>query len=55
MILKVIRDELKLIDLPILYNANFGHTAPIITIPYGAAAQIDCENKTFSIVESGVS
>jgi muramoyltetrapeptide carboxypeptidase LdcA involved in peptidoglycan recycling len=53
-ILKVVRDELKLYDLPILYNMNFGHTSPIITIPYGAKAEIDCENKQFSILESGV-
>lgn len=53
--LKVIRDELKLDKLSILFNMNFGHTAPIITIPYGAEAEIDCENKEFSIIESGVS
>ncbi|GKX65364.1 S66 family peptidase [Inconstantimicrobium mannanitabidum] len=53
-ILKVIRDELKLTDLPILCNVNFGHASPIITIPYGALAEIDCINKQFSILESGV-
>lgn len=52
---KVIRDELKLKDLPIMYNMNFGHTAPMMIIPYGALAEIDCNNKTFSILESGVS
>lgn len=53
-IYKVIRDELRLKDLPILYNMNFGHTAPMITIPYGALAEIDCDNNTFSILQSGV-
>lgn len=53
-ILKVVREELKLVDLPILYNMNFGHTAPMIVIPYGAEAEIDCEKKAFSILESGV-
>ena len=53
-ILAIIREELKLVDLPILYNVNFGHTAPSITIPYGARAEINCNNKTFSILESGV-
>lgn len=53
-IYKVIRDELRLKDLPILYNMNFGHTAPMITLPYGALAEIDCDNNTFSILESGV-
>lgn len=54
-ILTVVRKELKLVDMPILFNMNFGHTAPMITIPYGAIAEIDCDKKTFSILESGVS
>jgi muramoyltetrapeptide carboxypeptidase LdcA involved in peptidoglycan recycling len=53
-ILKVIREELKLVDLPILYNVNFGHTAPMTTIPYGAIGEIHCNNKSFSILDSGV-
>lgn len=53
-IVKVIRDELKLYDLPVVCNVNFGHAAPIITIPYGTVAEIDCNNKIFSIVDSGV-
>lgn len=53
-IIKVIREELKLVNLPILCNMSFGHTAPMITIPYGAMAEINCDNKTFSILESGV-
>jgi len=51
--LKVIRDEAKRKDLPILYNMNFGHTAPMIILPYGAEAEIDCDNKKFRINESG--
>lgn len=52
-ILKVIRDELNL-DIPILYNLNFGHTAPMFIIPYGCNAEINCENLSFTILESGV-
>ena len=51
---KVIRDELNLKDLPIMYNMNFGHTEPMMVIPYGALAEIDCNNMKFSILESGV-
>lgn len=51
---KVIIDELNLKDLPIMYNMNFGHTAPMMVIPYGALAEIDCDNMKFSILESGV-
>ena len=52
--LKIVREELKLYDLPILFNMNFGHTEPIFVIPYGAMAEIDCELQRFSILESGV-
>ncbi|MDS0525247.1 LD-carboxypeptidase [Clostridium sp. SHJSY1] len=51
---KVIRDELNLKELPIMYNMNFGHTAPMMVIPYGALAEIDCDNNKFYILESGV-
>lgn len=53
-ILKIVRDEYQLNDLPILYNLNFGHTAPMFTIPFGAKAIIDCEKKTFTIDDNGV-
>lgn len=41
-------------DLPVLYNLSFGHCEPKFCIPYGVMAQIDCEQKTFSILEPGV-
>ncbi|MCT2537686.1 LD-carboxypeptidase [Aquibacillus koreensis] len=52
-ILKVMK-EYSLEELPILYNMNFGHTEPKSILPYGAKAQINCENKIFSILENGV-
>ncbi|MBB6452678.1 muramoyltetrapeptide carboxypeptidase LdcA involved in peptidoglycan recycling [Salirhabdus euzebyi] len=52
-ILKVMR-EYGLNELPILYNLSFGHTEPMIILPYGAKAEIDCDNVSFSIIESGV-
>lgn len=51
---KVVSDELKLVDLPILYNMSFGHNEPMICLPYGAMAEIDCNHASFSILESGV-
>lgn len=51
--LRVIRDEANREDLAILYNLNFGHTAPMFILPYGVAAEIECDNKTFTIAESG--
>jgi muramoyltetrapeptide carboxypeptidase LdcA involved in peptidoglycan recycling len=41
-------------DLPVLYNASFGHCEPKCCIPYGALAELDCDNLRFSILESGV-
>lgn len=52
--IKTVMKEYKLEDLPILYNLNFGHTEPKMILPYGALAEVDCDNQTFSILESGV-
>ncbi len=51
---KVIRDEENLTDFPILLNVDFGHRTPMTILPIGALAEIDCDNGTFSILESGV-
>ncbi|MEG2017787.1 MAG: LD-carboxypeptidase [Clostridium sp.] len=53
-IIKVIREELGLKELPIMLNMNFGHTAPMIVLPYGAMAEINCDENKFSILEAGV-
>ena len=53
-IIKVVREEMKLDNLPIMCNLNFGHTAPMMVLPYGAMAEIDASDNKFSILESGV-
>jgi len=53
-LLKVIREEEGLTDLPIVTGMDFGHTSPVFTIPYGVQAEIDFDGKLFSILESGV-
>lgn len=53
-IIKKVLYEFNLKNLPVLYNMNFGHTQPMIVLPYGAMAEINCEEKRFSILESGV-
>lgn len=40
--------------VPVLYNGSFGHNAPKAVLPYGAIAEINCESKSFSIIESAV-
>src|SRR5699024_8000534 len=52
--IKRVTHEFGLDNLPILYNLNFGHTEPKFIIPYGAKAEINCDKKTFAILESGV-
>ncbi|MFZ1654605.1 MAG: S66 peptidase family protein [Candidatus Moraniibacteriota bacterium] len=39
---------------PILYNANIGHCAPSITLPFGALAEADSSRNLFRIAESWV-
>ena len=53
-IIKKVLAEFDREDMPVLYNASFGHNEPKCCLPYGALAEINCENKTFSILESGV-
>jgi muramoyltetrapeptide carboxypeptidase LdcA involved in peptidoglycan recycling len=53
-ILDVLHEE-SLTKTPVLSGVDFGHTQPMITLPYGVEASIDCSNASFSIVESGVS
>ena len=45
---------LKEIDssIPVFYNGSFGHNEPMCVIPYGVMARLDCDNMTFTILES---
>ncbi len=54
MLLKFLKDEVHREDLPVLTNVDFCHRTPMTVLPMGAMAEIDCEEKTFSILESGV-
>jgi len=42
-------------DLPVLAGHDFGHTQPMLTLPYGVQARIDCDTATLSILDPGVS
>ena len=37
-------------ELPILYNVNFGHSAPRAVLPYGAAAQVDADKQEITLL-----
>lgn len=51
-ICRVVRDEEQLEHLPIFYNVNLGHAAPIGILPYGIMAELDCVKKTITLLES---
>ncbi len=48
---KVIAEEAGLPDLPILYNVNVGHAYPIGLFPLGLTYELNCENKTLTLME----
>ena len=49
----IILRQTKEYDFPILANVNFGHSDPIITIPYNVLVELDSEKNLLSIQESG--
>jgi muramoyltetrapeptide carboxypeptidase LdcA involved in peptidoglycan recycling len=53
-ILKVVAEEEGLTELPIITRMDFGHTDPMLVLPYGALAEIDVEREMVAIVENGV-
>ena len=41
-------------QLPVITHMDFGHTSPMVVLPYGLQAEIDVEGKRFSILENAV-
>lgn len=52
-IVKVVK-EFK-ITCPIVLDMCFGHNEPMHIMPYGLLAEVNCDNRTFTILESAVS
>jgi muramoyltetrapeptide carboxypeptidase LdcA involved in peptidoglycan recycling len=53
-LLQVVSEEEGLTHLPIITRMDFGHTDPMLVLPYGVCAQIDCDRKQFTILENAV-
>lgn len=51
-VIRKILAEFGCLNLPVLYNGSFGHNEPRMILPYGALAEIDCTNASFSILET---
>jgi len=48
----ILKEHLSEVKFPILYNADFGHSDPLITIPNGGVATIDSEKKLISFQQA---
>ncbi|MDD4409988.1 MAG: LD-carboxypeptidase [Candidatus Pacebacteria bacterium] len=48
-LLEVIQEQFSGYDFPILFNADIGHTDPMITLPISRTASLDSDNKNFTI------
>ncbi len=49
-----VSQESGLTDLPIVTGMDFGHTDPMMVLPMGLKARIDCDSRQFSILDSAV-
>ena len=54
MIVKTVVEQFGAAQLPIVSNMDFGHTDPQWLLPLGISAELDCEQKTFRLVESAL-
>ena len=53
-VLQVVAEEEGLADLPVVAGMDFGHTDPMMVLPYGLLARVDCDRQEFAILESAV-
>lgn len=51
---QLIEEHVNALSLPVLYNADFGHCDPILTIPLGVDSTLDSSKGVWSIEESAV-
>lgn len=51
-ILSVVATEFGRPDLPVVATMDFGHTDPQLILPLGIRAEVDCQNRTFRLIES---
>jgi len=51
----VIKDRLGYLGIPVVYGLSFGHIRDQFTMPLGVKAELDANNATLTLLESGVS
>jgi muramoyltetrapeptide carboxypeptidase LdcA involved in peptidoglycan recycling len=53
-LVRVVSVEFRRSDLPIVSNLDFGHTDPQWIMPLGVMAEVDCDARTFVLLEPAV-
>ncbi len=53
-ILDVLEYYTKPLNKPVLYGLPLGHTTDMAALPLGVSVRLDADNKTFTVLESGV-
>jgi muramoyltetrapeptide carboxypeptidase len=53
-VIDVVRDQLGGLGIPVIYGLSFGHIRDQFTLPLGIEAELDTQNATMTLLESGV-
>jgi muramoyltetrapeptide carboxypeptidase len=53
-LMEVLKDRFANLKIPVIYGMSFGHVKDKFTIPFGAYAEIDADNQTFTLLEKAV-
>jgi len=53
-LMEVLKDRVGNLKIPIVYGMSFGHVKDKFTIPFGALAELDSDNQTFTLLEKAV-
>jgi muramoyltetrapeptide carboxypeptidase len=53
-LMEVLKDRLSGLKIPVVYGMSFGHVNDKFTIPFGALAELDADNQSFTLLEKAV-
>jgi muramoyltetrapeptide carboxypeptidase LdcA involved in peptidoglycan recycling len=53
-LLRVFAEEEGLTEIPVITGMDFGHTDPMLILPYGLEIEIDCDNYRIEILKNAV-
>jgi muramoyltetrapeptide carboxypeptidase LdcA involved in peptidoglycan recycling len=51
----IVVEEAGCVDVPIITHMDFGHTDPMLVIPYGVQTEINCDRQQITLLENAVS